>query len=341
MMKRRDIVLGLASLTLPIALASCSDSKQVSSSNPTDQPNDASKKASSSGSKKIRIGYQRFSDLDIIRTRGDLDKRLKEQGLDIDWTFFQSGPPMLEAMNTGSLDWGVVGDTPPIFAQAAGTQFYYLGRTLQGPKTQDIVVLKDSPIQTAADLKGKKVALQKGSSAHYLLISTLRNNNVPIETVDIVSLSPSDARAAFEQGKVDAWAIWDPFLAVIEQTGKVRKLNLGQDRSGFILASQKFVQEQPDLVKRILQETKTNQAWAQQNTKAIAQQFAQQLGIEAATLEIVTDRRKWELTPIDDAVIASQQQVADTFYKLKIIPKAIQVKDVTLPLERYKELFPA
>ncbi|MFB2880932.1 sulfonate ABC transporter substrate-binding protein [Floridanema aerugineum] len=345
-LKRREVLLGLTSLGVTLISASC-NSNSPNQTAQTNQPANqtAASPVASSGStasgSKVRIGYQRFSELDLIRTRGELEKRLKERGFAIDWVFFQSGPPMLEAMNAGSLDWGGVGDTPPIFAQAAGAQFYYVGMTPRGPKTQDIVVLKDSPIQKPADLKGKKVALQKGSSAHYLLISMLEENNIPADSVEVVSLSPSDARAAFEQGKIDAWSIWDPFLAVIENTGKIRNLNVGKDRRAFFLASQKFAQENPDLVKIILEEAKNNEEWGQKNTKEIAQQFSQQLNIDASILEIVNQRRKWGLSPIDDSVLTAQQQVADTFYQLKIIPKQIQVKDVALPFDTYAKLYPS
>jgi len=341
-LKRREVLLGLTSLSVTLIAAGCNNNSPNQTAQ-TNQP--AATPAVSSGStasgSKVRIGYQRFSDLDLIRTRGQLDKRLKEKGVAVDWVFFQSGPPMLEAMNAGSLDWGGVGDTPPIFAQAAGAQFYYIGLTPRGPKTQDIVVLKDSPIQKPADLKGKKVALQKGSSAHYLLISTLQENNIPVDSVEIASLSPSDARAAFEQGKIDAWSIWDPFLAVIEKTGKIRNLNLGSNRRAFFLASQKFAKDKPDLVKIILEEAKNNEEWGLQHTKEIAQQFSQQLNIDASILEVVNERRKWGLSPIDDSVLAAQQKVADTFYQLKIIPKQIQVKDVALPSDVYAKLYPS
>ncbi|MDX2272488.1 MAG: aliphatic sulfonate ABC transporter substrate-binding protein [Cyanobacteriota bacterium] len=288
-----------------------------------------------------KIGYQRFSELDLLRFRGELEKRIGEQGWSVEWVFFQSGPPMLEALNAGSLDFGGVGETPPIFAQAAGTQFYYLASTPRGALTQDIVVPKDSPIQTVADLKGKKVALQKGSSAHYLLIAVLQEQNIPIDEVEIVSLSPADARSAFEQRNVDAWSIWDPFLAVIEGTNTVRNLKQGRERRAFFLASQTFVRQFPEVVKTILQEAKVNEVWGQQNTRQIAEIFAKDLKIDPAILEIANQRRNWGLLPINEVVVAAQQEVADIFYQLKIIPKAIDIKEVTVPIQEYSQLIPS
>jgi sulfonate transport system substrate-binding protein len=270
-----------------------------------------------------------------------LDQRLKEQGINVEWVFFQAGPPMLEAMNAGSLEFGGVGEAPPIFAQAAGTQFYYVGSTPRGPETQDIVVRKDSPIQTAADLRGKKVALQRGSSAHYLLVLVLQENNIPLDSVEVVSLPPADARAAFEQGTVDAWSIWDPFLAVIEGTNTIRNLKVGRDRRAFFLASQSFAKEKPDQLKLILEAAKENESWGQQHTREIAETFAEDLKIDVGILEKANARRNWGLLPIDDNTLAAQQKVADTFYTLRIVPKQVQVRDVALPPEEYAKIYPS
>jgi len=165
---------------------------------------------------------------------------------------------MLEAMNAGKIDFGGVGESPPIFAQAGGAQFYYVSATPLSPQTQDIVVLKNSPIQSAADLKGKQIALQKGSSAHYLLLKVLEEQGISIQDIESVSLPPADARAAFEQGNVDAWSIWDPFLAVAQGTGNIRNLNLGREWRTYFLASQQFANSQPESVKTILAAPREN-----------------------------------------------------------------------------------
>lgn len=335
--KRRDVLLGLVGLSLPIISSSCTNLTHNQSISSSPSPS----LVTSSGSSIVRIGYQRFSELDLIRTRGELDRLLKEQGVQVEWSFFQSGPPMLEAMNTGNLDIAGVGEAPPIFAQAAGAQFFYIASTPRGPQTQDIVVPKNSSIQSPADLRGKKVALQRGSSGHYLLVQVLRDQNIPVEEVEVVPLSPADARAAFEQGTVDAWSIWDPFLGVIEATGNARNLSLGRDRRAFFLASQNFVNTYPERVKTFLLEAKQTEEWGRQNTKAIAQQFAEELKIDVAILEKANQRRGWGLLPITPESIISQQLVADTFYELDIVPKSVQISDVTLPEQVYAQLFPS
>jgi sulfonate transport system substrate-binding protein len=347
-LKRRDVLYGLVGLGLPIVASSCTSTTPSASNSPAASPSAAPvaspaatpATAAPAGGNTVRIGYQRFSDLDIIRKRGTLDKLLEAQGAKAEWTFFQAGPPMLEAINAGSIDFGGVGEAPPIFAQASGVQFYYVGITPRGPETQDIVVPKDSAIKTPADLKGKKVALQKGSSAHYLLVTVLKEAGLSVGDVEVVSLPPADARAAFEQGNVDAWSIWDPFLAVIESTGKIQNLKVGRDRRTFFLAAKNFVESRPEITKVILESTKENEVWGQQHTKDIAKQFAADLKIDAAILETVNNRRKWGLQPADASAIDGQQKVADTFYDLKLIPKSIQVKDAFVPADLYAKIYP-
>ena len=330
-LKRRTVLSGLIGLSIPLIASSCSsgasDSKTTSQGLP------------SAGS-TIRIGYQKATELDLLRTRGELDKKLKDLGAIAEWALFPSGPPMLEAMNAGKIDFGGVGESPPIFSQAAGGQFYYVGFTLWSSESQDIVVAKNSPIQTPSDLRGKKVVLQKGSSAHYLLLETLQAANIPVDQVEVISLSPADARGALEQGSVDAWSIWDPFLAVAQQSDTVRSLKVGRDRRNYLLASQQFTQNQPTLLKTVLETSKENGNWIAQNIQAVAQKFSKDISIDQAVLEKAYKRRSWQLRPVDAQIQQVQQEVADIFYKSKVIPKPIQVNDAFLPTEAYAKVFP-
>ncbi len=287
----------------------------------------------SSNTKKVsvvKIGYQKFTDLDILRTRKSLDEKLKPQGVSVQWTDFPSGPPLLEALNTGSIDLGGTGEPPPIFAQAAGTQLVYLSTKSPAPDSYGILLPKNSSIKSLAELKGKKVAFTKGSSAHYLIIQVLKSVGLQFSDIQPVYLSPSDARPAFDQVKIDAWVIWDPFLEVAKKSPGVRVLTtgaggLGENRS-FHLASQAFANANSDLIKVIQQELQKSDDWAKNHPQELAKEFAPQLGLEVGTLEIVNRHRPYGVLPIDDAVIAKQQAIANTFFKLKLIPKQIDVK---------------
>ncbi|WP_088888847.1 aliphatic sulfonate ABC transporter substrate-binding protein [Leptolyngbya ohadii] len=339
--KRRTFLSGLVGLSLPFAAASCTSNSSNSAANlPQSASSPVAPSPNSSSGTTVRIGYQKATELDLLRSRGNLDQQLKEQGVAIEWALFPSGPPMLEAMNAGKIDFGGVGESPPIFAQAGGGQFYYVSVTPLSPQTQDIVVRKDSPIQSAADLKGKRIAFQKGSSAHYLLLKVLEEQGISVKDIEAISLPPADARAAFEQGNVDAWSIWDPFLAVAEGTGTIRNLSLGRERRTYFLASQQFANNQPESVKTILAAAKENGQWAKQNFRQVAEQFSGEIKVDAKILEKVYQRRSWEVLPVDAQIQQAQQQVADAFYKAQIIPNSLDVKTAFLASEGYGKVFP-
>ena len=169
--------------------------------------------AASDNESVLRIGYQKYGTLVLLKSSGALEKRLAEQGVEVKWTEFPGGPQLLEGLNVGSVDFGVTGETPPVFAQAAGADLLYVAHEPPAPTGEAILVPKDSPIKSVAELKGKKVALNKGSNVHYLLVRALEEANLSITDITPVYLPPADARAAFERGSVDAWVIWDPFQA--------------------------------------------------------------------------------------------------------------------------------
>ena len=180
--------------------------------------------------KVLRIGVQKYGTLILLKTKGLLEEKLAPLGYQVEWTEFPAGPQLLEALNVGSIDFGTVGEAPPIFAQAAGAPIVYVGYEPPAPEAEAILVPKDSPLKGVGDLKGKKVALNKGSNVHYLLVKALENAGLKYTDVTPVFLKPSDARAAFEHGDVDAWVIWDPFQASAEIAIEARTLRRGRPR---------------------------------------------------------------------------------------------------------------
>ncbi|PTT82082.1 sulfonate ABC transporter substrate-binding protein, partial [Pelomonas sp. HMWF004] len=158
----------------------------------------------------LRIGFQKSASLlTLQKSTGSLEKRLAPLGVSVKWVEFPAGPQLLEGLNVGAVDVGFVGEAPPIFAQAAGAKFVYIGFDPAAPEAEAIVVPKDSAIKSVAELKGKKVALNKGSNVHYLLVKALEQAGLKYTDIQPVFLPPADARAAFERGAVDAWVIWD------------------------------------------------------------------------------------------------------------------------------------
>ncbi len=152
--------------------------------------------------KVVRIGFQKYGKLVLLKSKGTLEGKLKPLGYKVVWTEFPAGPQLLEALNVGAIDFGNTGEAPPIFAQAAGAPLVYVAHEPPAPEGEAILVPKDSPIKSVADLKGKKVALNKGSNVHYLLVKALEKAGVKYSDIEPVFLAPADARAAFERGSV-------------------------------------------------------------------------------------------------------------------------------------------
>lgn len=286
---------------------------------------------------QVRIGYQKYGTLTLLKGRGTLEKRLAEQGVGVKWTEFPAGPVLLEGLNVGSIDFGTVGEAPPIFAQAAGANLVYVGNEPASPASEAIVVPKGSGLRTLADLKGKKIALNKGSNVHYLLLKALEKAGVAYADIQPVFLPPADARAAFERGSVDAWAIWDPFLAAAEKQLGARVLADGKGLVAnyqFYLASRTYAEKNPEILRIVLDEVAKVDDWGRNNPEEVATILSAQTGLGKDVVALAASRYAYGVKPVSVDVIASQQRVADAFSSLKLIPKPIVVKDALLPVKQ-------
>jgi sulfonate transport system substrate-binding protein len=286
---------------------------------------------------EVRIGYQKYGTLTLLKGRGTLEQRLAQRNVTVKWTEFPAGPQLLEGLNVGSVDFGTVGEAPPIFAQAAGANLVYVGNEPPSPGSEAIVVPKDSKLRGVADLKGKKVALNKGSNVHYLLVKALEKAGLGYKDIEVIYLPPADARAAFERGAVDAWVIWDPFLAAAEKQLSARVLADGKGlvaNHQFYLAARPYAEKNADIVRIVLEEIAKVDDWGAKNPKDVAQILSAQTGLEVDVVALAASRYSYGVKPITADVLEQQQKLADTFANLKLIPKPIVVKDAQLPAQK-------
>ena len=277
----------------------------------------------------LRIGYQKSSvNLMVTRQRKLIEARLP--GIALKWVEFPAGPQILEALSVGSLDFGFTGDTPPVFAQAAGKDIWYVGLEPPKPANSAILVPRDSPIRTLADLKGKRVGFQKGSSAHYLVVRALDQAGLQWSDITPLYLTPSDARAAFERRALDAWGIWDPYYAAAEIDSRARVLITGQGLSSnnsFYLAS-KALTQQPAVLKALFAALTEADAWTKANLPDTAKFLSEATGVPlAGTIRFLGRRTTGPVTVLKPADIADQQRVADAFSRIGLIPKPLKVAD--------------
>jgi sulfonate transport system substrate-binding protein len=281
--------------------------------------------------KEVRIGTQKGGFFPAVRNRHSVENALTPLGIDVKWIDFQFGPPIMEAINAGSIDFGYVGDAPPIFAQAAGARIKYVAAVKSAGQTQAIIVLPDSPIKTLADLRGKRVAFGKASSAHNLLVAALEKVGLSWSDITPAALAPADATAAFVKGSVDAWSIWDPYLAQAELKEHARVIAFDGDvhkANAFYIASTDIVEKYPALVARLNAIFAAEAAWADQHHEEVAQAQAEATGMDIEAIRRFVDRSNYRPVPIDDDVIRSQQAVADRFARIGLIPKPVNVPDI-------------
>ncbi|WP_454909384.1 sulfonate ABC transporter substrate-binding protein [Variovorax gossypii] len=277
--------------------------------------------------RQLRIGNQK-GPLSVLKGRGTLEKRLAPLGVTVKWTEFTAGPVQLEALNVGSIDFGDVGEAPPIFAQAAGAPLAYVAATVPRPKAEAVLVPKSSAIKTVADLKGKKIALNKGSNVHYFIVKLFEKHGLPYTDLNLVYLPPADARAAFEKGSVDAWVIWDPFLAAAEKSLDARIL---ADATGVVgnrayyFSSLDYVAKNADVLAIAVEEINKIDVWGAANKGDYAAELSTLWGLPKPVADLSVGRVDYGTAAITKAILAEQQQIADTFFALKLIPKKINV----------------
>ena len=281
--------------------------------------------------KELRIGYQKTAIPLVVKAQKRLEQKFEAQGVAVKWVEFAFGPPLLEAVNAGAVDYGYTGDAPPIFAQAAHAAINYVAVIPARGYGQAILVPADSPAQKLVDLKGKKIGVAKGSSAHNLLVSALESEGIAWSDITPVYLAPADAASAFARGAIDAWSIWDPFYAIAEIKQKARPLPIDPKatiQNSFFLANRDFVAKHPETVAAINEEIAKATAWAADHRADTAQLFAEASGVDIAAQQRAVDRAEFSFGPLTDAVIAQQQAVADRFQRLGLIPAPIVVRDI-------------
>lgn len=279
----------------------------------------------------LRIGYQKGSiALVLAKEHGLLEQRFGQT--QVQWIEFPAGPQMLEALNIGSLDVASTGDIPPLFAQAAGADLVYIGAEPAKPAAEVILVRDDSPVHQVAELKGRKVALQKGSSSHNLVLRALNTAGLAFKDIQPVYLSPADARAAFEHGSVDAWAVWDPYVSLALSEGHSRKLVDGEGLglSGPIYTARRaYAKEDPAFIKALLDELTAAEALTRSEREQSVQVLAKSMGLpEAVVGRYVDNRPASPVLPITEAVVKAQQGTADLFFENRLLPRRLVVSEV-------------
>ena len=286
--------------------------------------------------KNLRIGYQKFNSVNILKGSGALEKALAPQGIKVSWYEFAAGPQLLEALSTGAIDLGHAADAPSVFAQAAGKPVVYLAAEQPYPRGIGILVREQDKIANVAALKGQRVATGRGWNAQYLLAVALQDAGLSYKDITPAYVNnAADAVAALQSGSVQAVTLWDPFLAAAEKQPGVKSLRDGTGLTNnrtFYLSSAPFADENRAVLKTFFTELGKVSSWANAKPKEVAALLAPQLGIGADVLEVASERRNYNAVAITPEITAEQQKLADTFQGLGLIPKPLNVADAVYPV---------
>lgn len=283
--------------------------------------------------KEINIGIQQsLSPLWIAREKGWFEEAFEKEGIKVKWTEFQSGPPQFEGLAAGKLDFSQVGNSPVIGGQAADVPFKEIALSQDGLKANAILVKKGSPIQSIEDLKGKKVAVAKGSSGFDFLHKALKEAGVSPDDVEIIQLQPDEAMPAFENGAVDAWSIWEPFVSLQTIQNDAEILANGETlhlySPGFTLARSGFAEEHPEEVERFLDVYNKTVDWQKANKEEAISIYSEIKELDKDVVESVLNNTEPLNEPITEEIIKAQQETADFQYDLGVIDKEIDVSEV-------------
>lgn len=284
----------------------------------------------------LRIGYQKSSTLTaLLKTSGELEKALAPLGVRVTWHEFSSGLPLLEAINTGNVDFGAdVADTVPLFAQAAGAKLAYIAEESASPSAQAILVAAESPIRAITDLKGKKVAVTKGAGSHFLLLAALGKAGLTFKDISPAYLPPADGRIAFVGGNVDAWVAWDPFLTSAQRASNARVLTDGGNGLAsykrYYLSSATYADRRGDVLNVIYKKLDETGKWVKAHPKDAAASLAGLWGIDAATVEEANSHRSYQVGAVTPAGLSEQQRIADAFFAEGLLPVMVNAADAKI-----------
>ncbi|MDX3929122.1 MAG: aliphatic sulfonate ABC transporter substrate-binding protein [Shinella sp.] len=279
---------------------------------------------------QLRIGYQKTNLPVIAQQQKVIETALEPKGVTVSWVEFTAGPPLVEALNVGSVDVGWTGDAPPIFGQASGSAIVYAAALPSNGEGEAIFVKPESSYRSLADLKGKKIGVGKGTSAHNLLVAALEKEGIGYDEITPVYLSPADAAAAFASDKIDAWSVWDPFFAIAETRYQPRVLARSSEVlnvNTYFLANRDFAADHPEAITTTISALAEAAQWADRNRDKVAEALHEVTGVPLEAQKLAADRSKFGIFPITPEIIAGQQETADRFFKLGLIPKAIKISD--------------
>ncbi len=281
------------------------------------------------GDLTLRIGFQKLGLLMLAKAHGALEATLAERGVRVEWVEYGAGIEIVEAFAAGELAAGIVGDCPAVFAQTQDVPIVYLAAEPPAPRGTALVVTSTSTIRSVHELRGKRVAVNRAAQAHYLLLRALEEVAVHPSEVEICFTSPTRALHAFQQGELDAWSVWDPWLSTarIELGARVLRDSTGLlPNSAYYLARRDYADQHPEVIDALLSQVADLATWVRRDPGRAAELLAPRLGMSPRAL-LASFSRELCPQPLDARSIAGQQEIADGLLRLQLIQRPVSIAD--------------
>lgn len=282
---------------------------------------------------RVVIGFQKGDIVDISRQHKVLAKKMKKAGYQVVFKEFQDGAALMTALKSGNINYARLGDAPPVVNQANGLDLIYIAAGAAKEEGTGILVKKGSGINTLADLKGKRIAYAKGTTAQYTIIQALAKAGLSTNDVKLVNMDQSASSVAFAKGSVDAWVTWDPFTATAQTDQNAKLLTnakgLAKDRD-FVVSTRNYATKHKAISKALLKYMSQDMAWARTHHEQVITMQSKTLKLSKKIMRLTVERRTFAITPVTSSIVKEQQKIADVFYEQGLIKKKIQVKDALL-----------
>ncbi|SFE76303.1 sulfonate transport system substrate-binding protein [Paenibacillus catalpae] len=266
----------------------------------------------------------------LAREKGWLEEEFKKLNADVSWSEFQSGPPLLESLASKRVDLSFLGDGATISGLSANLPFEVIALLSDGKLSNSIITPKDKGIAKVEDLKGKSIAVAKGTTAHVFLLKVLEKYGLSDKDVNLIALQPEDALPAFETGKVDAWVTWDPYTTKETASGKAAVIagaNEGIAAPVSAIARTDFAKSNPELVTAFLKVYKQAIDWQNANTDEAVQTYADLKKIDAGVVKALLTSSAPSLRAYSQEELDAQQKSSELLLSNGFIKNKVSFQD--------------
>lgn len=274
----------------------------------------------------LRVGDQNYYN---VRASVEASGVLKDAPYTVDWKHFQSAAPVAEGLDAGALDLGFLGDSGFLFLAAKGAPVKLIGVSRQNPDTIALLVPKDSPAKSIADLKGKKVAYWPGAWSQQLTLRALEKAGLPKDYVEFVKLMPIDAAAALPQGSIDAFPVWEPYISQQIVFSGARPILSARDLMpglSSIGAYGPSIEPKRAEIADFLGRVQKAREWVQAHKSEYAAIWAQKANLDLAVSQHWINQADMSVGPVDADAIKDYQGTADFLVETGALPKALDVQ---------------